>query len=317
MTTSEINKIDNDTINSPPADQVSIDIFTVLNDGRKTIATCTLAAVTIALLSVFIIPNTYRSESLLIPSEEASVRGLASIASQFGGLASLAAPNLSKGTNDQSSLAIEIIKSRSFAKTFIEEHGILVTLMAAQGWDEKSNETIIDHDIYNPSKKMWTSKKLTKIDSKPTDGQAHEALNKIIRITKDESNGTILLSVDHFNPNIAADWCNLLVKQVNDYMRKKDILEAKKNIAFLEGQINDTSITEMHEIFYQMIQEQTKTAMLASARTEYVLKTIDKAVPQDPDKQIKPKRALIIFLSLLFGVFIGISAATYRYLLKI
>jgi len=55
----------------------------------------------------------------------------------------------------------------------------------------------------------------------------------------------------------------------------------------------------MKNVFYQLIEEQTKTMMLTEVSDEYVLKTIDPA--QVPDKKDQPKRALIVVLGTMLG----------------
>jgi len=57
-------------------------------------------------------------------------------------------------------------------------------------------------------------------------------------------------------------------------------------------------------VFYQLIEEQTKTLMLAEASDEYVLKTISEA--KVPVEQEKPNRLLIIILVTLMAF--GLSA---------
>ena len=56
------------------------------------------------------------------------------------GLASLAGVNLSGGGSDKTALAIEVLKSREFISKYIDKHRILVSLMAAKGWDRSNFE---------------------------------------------------------------------------------------------------------------------------------------------------------------------------------
>ena len=77
-------------------------------------------------------------------------------------------------------------------------------------------------------------------------------------------------------------------------MRRLDIAEAEKSIGYLTDALEKTAIADMQQIFYQLIEKQQQTKMLANVRDEYVFKVIDPAVV--PEKKSGPKRALICLL---------------------
>jgi LPS O-antigen subunit length determinant protein (WzzB/FepE family) len=67
----------------------------------------------------------------------------------------------------------------------------------------------------------------------------------------------------------------------------------------------------MQAIFYQLIEEQTKTLMLAEVKEEFAFKTIDPAVV--PEEKAGPKRALQCILAALLGVMLGVAMVLVRY----
>ena len=67
----------------------------------------------------------------------------------------------------------------------------------------------------------------------------------------------------------------------------------------------------MQTIFYQLIEEQTKTIMLANVRKDYVFKTIDPAII--PEEKDKPKRALIVILGTMLGGMLSIFISLILY----
>ena len=79
--------------------------------------------------------------------------------------------------------------------------------------------------------------------------------------------------------------------------------EAEKSIKYLKEQIELTKQSEMKSIFYQLVQEQTKTLMLSEVNDEYVFKTVSEA--KVAQKKERPARALIVVLSTVFGGFFG------------
>ena len=64
-------------------------------------------------------------------------------------------------------------------------------------------------------------------------------------------------------------------------------------------------------MFFELIQSQTETVMLAEVRPEYVFKTIDPAVI--PEEKSKPSRALICVLGTLLGGMLGVVVVLIRH----
>ena len=62
----------------------------------------------------------------------------------------------------------------------------------------------------------------------------------------------------------------------------------------------------MKQVFYQLIENETRTVMLANAQQEYVFNTIDPAVV--PQEKSEPKRALIAIMATLLGGIFGVFA---------
>ncbi|MBV1952759.1 MAG: hypothetical protein KUG64_11270, partial [Cycloclasticus sp.] len=106
------------------------------------------------------------------------------------------------------------------------------------------------------------------------------------------------------SPYIAQQWVQWLVEDINQHMRRQDISEAEKSIGYLKAKLEQTPLAEMQKIFYELIEAQTKTKMLAEIREQYVLKIID--APTVPELKDKPKRAQICVLAVLLGGMLGI-----------
>ena len=81
------------------------------------------------------------------------------------------------------------------------------------------------------------------------------------------------------------------MKDVNAAVKAQDVDEAKKAIEYLKQQVSKTSLADLQTVFFELIQSQTETVMLAEVRPEYVFKTIDPAVV--PEAKSRPSRALI------------------------
>ena len=96
------------------------ELFSAIWDGKALIIAVTSVFAVLAVVYALLQPNIYRSEALLAPVQDGD--SASSLASKFGGLASLAGVSLPGGGSDKTAFAIEYIKSRAFLKTFMQKH---------------------------------------------------------------------------------------------------------------------------------------------------------------------------------------------------
>tara|TARA_R110000744_G_scaffold22045_8_gene56640 strand:- start:479 stop:1576 length:1098 start_codon:yes stop_codon:yes gene_type:complete len=257
-------------------------------------------------------PNIYKATTLLAPaSEQGGAGGLAKMAGQFGGLASLAGINLGGGGTDKTGLALEVLKSRVFLESFINKHQLLVPLMAAKSWDVNSNTLIINDEIYNETTNTWLREVKAPKKPEPSTWQAYKKFKNIFTISEDKDTGMFTLAIEHYSPEIAIQWLLWLVSDINEVMREQDKAEAQRSIDYLTKKLKETQLADMQTVFYQLIEQQTKTIMLAEVSLEYVLKTIDPA--NAPEEKAKPKRALIVVLGTMLGGILSVLIVLIRY----
>lgn len=251
----------------------------------------------ISLFVAFSKPNLYESQVLLAPVETSNVSGLASIAGQLGGLASFANIDLGGGTTNRTQEAIEVMHSWSFIESFIQSEGILKDVYASTGWDSDSNQLILDNDVFDLENERW---KLSDKANEPSSWKVYKLFtDRFFQVVHDKSTGFVSVRVKFYSPHLAKEWANEIVNRLNSKFQERDARSARKNIAFLQEQVNVTPIHEMKSVFYQLIEEQTKTLMLARGTEEYVFRVVNEAraseVPSEPNR----------FLYGVLGAFLG------------
>ncbi|MEY3017671.1 MAG: hypothetical protein RL336_806 [Pseudomonadota bacterium] len=286
------------------------ELFGVLWDGKVIIAAITGAAAVIAVMVALSMTNIYRSEALLMPASGGDNMG--SLASKYGGLASLAGISLGGGgAGDKTTLAMEVMKSRQFLQSFIEKRDILVPLMAAEGWNRGDDTLEINDDLYDPGTQQWVRDVDPPKTAAPSLQEAHEVFTKLISLSQDKESGFVTLAIEHVSPTVAQQWVTWLVEDVNDVIRQQDVAQAERSIAYLKEQIAATSLADLQAGFFELIQKQTETIMLAKASPEYVFRTVDPAVV--PEQKSKPKRALICVLGTMLGGMLGVLIVLIRH----
>lgn len=289
------------------------ELFAVIWQGKWLIGGVTLVFVVASVVIALMMPNIYKSEALLAPaSEEQGAGGLAGLASQFGGLASMAGINLGgSGGSDKTQLAIEVLKSRQFIGDFIEKHQILPELMAVDKWHMDSNTISFDPDIYDEKSKTWVRDVELPFQPKPSLLEAQKEFLKIFVVNKDNESGMVQISIEHQSPFLAKQWVDWLVTDINNVMKERDVAEAIRSTEFLNKQIETTKIADIRTILYKLVEEQAKTIMFAEVRDEYVFKTIDPAVV--PEEFYKPKRAIIVAIGIALGLIFSVMVVLIRH----
>jgi uncharacterized protein involved in exopolysaccharide biosynthesis len=289
------------------------ELFAALWASKATILGIVLIS---ALISVFValsLPNKYTSQALLAPRSDSGPGGaLGQMASQFGGLASLAGVNLG-GLGDQGStaVAIEMLKSREFFGTYLYD-AVLVDLMAAEGWDRGTGKVLIDDSLFDVDTATWVREVGEAFQVKPSVQEAHEEFSgESLRVAEDIKTGFVTVAVTHYSPTAARNWVTLIVKGVNEAVRARDVEEAEKSIAFLNQQRLKTNLVPLTEVFAELIEQQTKTVMLANATDEYVFQVIEP--PVAPELKSEPKRALICILGTLLGGMMAVVIVFIRH----
>lgn len=68
----------------------------------------------------------------------------------------------------------------------------------------------------------------------------------------------------------------------------------------------------MQSTFYKLIEEQTKSLMLAEVQDEFVFKVVDPAVV--PEVKDSPKRALICIVFSFVGLLLGVLFVLFSFL---
>ncbi len=272
------------------------DVWAIIADSYGLILALAVGVAAAAIAASFLITPVYRAQVLLAPvSSDRSASGLASFASQLGGIAALAGMGI--GPGDQTARSIAILRSREFTQRFIESNGLMQVLFA---------------DLWDPQAGAW---RVDDPADAPNDWRAFERFDQGVRgVAQDAESGMVTLTIDWTDPEVARDWANALVRDVNAEVRSRTIEQSRRNIEFLQSQLAETNEVEMKSAVFSLMESEMKNAMLATVRSESAFEVIDPAVA--PQKKYWPNRGLIAALGLAAGLAFGVVAAFLRRALR-
>ena len=275
-------KLDSDS-SSPEVMDLLVGVYQIVFARIKFLISSFFILIVTLITYSLVVDESYRS-STIINHVENEQGGLSSFSSQLGGLSSLAGFGLTS-QDSKKNVNIATLKSRVFLEEFI------------------MNENLTDELLVRSS---YTS-------STAPDWFLYKTLRNNINITEDLKTGLVTLSVDWYEPSIAADWANKLVSSINNKIRLQDIEQAKQNISFLEKEIQKTKLTEVQNLLYDIMQKQTETMMLANVKKEYAFQVINPAYP--PELRFYPKRKIIVIVgSILGGIGIFLTIFLFEFI---
>ncbi|HIM95798.1 MAG TPA: lipopolysaccharide biosynthesis protein [Gammaproteobacteria bacterium] len=248
------------------------------------------------------LPNMYKSTVLLAPQKQQESGALASLG-QLGSLASVAGINLG-GAGDDTAVYLEIIKSKDFLYKFIEQNNVKVNLFAVKEWNRDSQQLVIDPALYSDGK--WKVDEETKESLEPSMFETYERLLKKLSVQQDKVNGLVKISFEHIDPRISKQYVEKIVALINKSVREREIAEKKESIKYLNEQLSKTNVAEMQNVFYTIVEEQTKAMLLAEVRKDFAFKIIESPIIEE--RKSSPNRAVICILGAIFsGFFVCVS----------
>jgi uncharacterized protein involved in exopolysaccharide biosynthesis len=256
------------------------EIWDILWRGKWLIVAVTsifaIGSVTFALLQA----EWYRAEVLLAPADE---KARPSLSGQLGGLAAFAGVNVADGRGVE---ALAVLRSREFARAFIEEFELLPVFFADE-WDSV-RET---WSAQNPEE--WR-------DIRDGVDYFH---NNIFKVEEDRQTRLVSIAVEWKEPQTAADWANDLARRLNARVREQALREAEANVAYLQAELAATNLITLQQSIGRLLEGELQKLMLARGNEEFAFRIIDAAEPAK--YRARPKRRVIAVLGTALGGLLG------------
>lgn len=276
------------------------ELFKVLFDGKILIALVASIITFSSVIYALMMTDYYKSEAVMSVRDNSENKNLLS---QFGGAASLMGLNVSS-TDDKASQTIQLIQSRKFIKHLLTFENILPSIMAAKSYDISSKKLLFDGDLYDSKSKNWIGEPDENGSAKPSYLDAHGVyLNDLLSISQDKNTGFILIDIKHLSPVFAKEFLELIIRETNTILRKKDLEESNEALMYLTNELRKTSLVELKESIKNLIEAQLEVQMMSKINEDYVLVEIDP--PFIPERGLSNSKLLIVIFSSIFGSLLG------------
>ncbi len=286
-----------------------IELANILLQGKSIIIFMTIFLSVASVLYSISLPNIYQSKALLASVNTSS--GAAGALKGYSGLASLTGISIPSDSSEGNSLkALEKIKSLSFFEDNVLPNIFLPDLMAIKSGNLFTKSLAYDEDIYDLKTKTWIDDSNNIKNNIPSAQESFTAFQKHLSISEDTNTGFINIAIQHQSPQIAKQWTELLIDEINNFYRLRDKSEAERKVSYLNEQIAMTNLSEIKQVIAELLQQETQKLTLIEANQFYVFEYIDP--PAIMEKKIAPKRSQICIMGAILGFIFGILVVIVR-----
>ncbi|MBS0418953.1 MAG: hypothetical protein JSR66_14665 [Proteobacteria bacterium] len=225
----------------------------------------------------FMTPPYFRAETSVTEVRDKGMANVSSLASQLGGLASLAGVNIPAGGAAGNQEFAAVLESNRLTAEFIKRNDLIPVLLR-----ESSKPPT-----------MWRAVRYFR--------------ENVLTIRRDKLKGLTTITMEWQDAKIAARWANDYVMLANELLRDRAIDESSRNIAYLNREMGKTDSVDLRKVMYSIIENETKTLMVANGRIDYAYEVVDPAVP--PELKAGPHRLLNTLIGLVLGFVLGSGIA--------
>lgn len=311
-------------VQSPPGmmpqedDEIDLlELWNVIWNAKFFIAGFSLVATVLAVvITLYVLPVTYKSDMILQPTQSNSGGGM-------GGLAALAGNlpfPISMTGNNKSSQILTFLNSRNLQERLIKKYDLLARFYNDQ-WDSE--------------KKAWKSNDPEEQPSvvKALQGQI---LKSAYAVNEDTETSLINVSWVDQDPAFAHLMLQRIITELNHYLNNEFEFDAKRERQFVEKQLAKATKELEHwerqvpsqqltlatilreqmatQTVYTELRKQLELSKITEAKELVRFKVLDP--PFTPERKFKPKRSLICALTLVTSGFLAIFLVFLRSAIK-
>lgn len=244
-----------------------------------------LAGAITGLLYAIATPKYYRSEIVIAPVSESSPTGAVAQLAEVANVVGM--PGTPFGSTGASTIALGVLRSRSFAAEFVRNHNLVARLRGgALGWK-------VQHLLNSAT---WDSR------------DAAEYFDEHVRaVADDRRSGLVVVSMEWTNSDEAAAWCVAYVHDLNETLRADAEAAAQRNVDYLRTQVESSSLPALQLSMSRLLELEMQKLLVARGKREFAYKTVD--APIAAKRPYSPRKLKATVSGLLLGGLAGFVVA--------
>ncbi len=252
-----------------------------------------------AVFSVFLalsLPPIY-SSSVVLKSVQENQPDFGTSLGVLGGFNNIKG-SLGLNPDEEAILAIKHAYSKDFFKVLYREEEFKKNLLAYDYYDPSSKSNFYDQSIFNSAENKWLY-------------QAHfltahkKFTTQHMNITQDKIGDFVNITIEHKSPVIAAEWAELVYREINAYMKKITYETTSQAVEYIKSEIGSTRSTELKKVLASSLESKIQKLMYADISDDYIFSVVDSAYVAN--ERVRPSRSFICIVITALGFLIACS----------
>jgi len=276
------------------------ELFATIVKGKKIIIFLTTFIVALSFIYVLKLPNVYKSEAVLIPTESKS-GGLGGLS----GLAAMAGVSIgSSGGSMSPDVAFNsLLSNYEFMKKFVLENGFDKYYL-----DENIDKNYVFALGYRGVYDFFKS------DSKEENqGNREQEIFNIIKIIKsnmsigsDKKTGLITVAYSDSDRKFSPVVIDAFLKDASLYLVKNNLRIINRKLGYFQKELRKAEGFELRQSLSSMISQILQEKVMMQSKKYYQCDVLTDAYPAYIKDKTKPKRSLILVVSFITSIILGI-----------
>ncbi len=284
------------------------ELFATIMRGKKIIIIFTLAVIAITFIYVLKLPNIYKSEAILIPTENKS-GGLGSL----GGLAAMAGVSVGGGSMTPDVAFNSLLNNYAFMRTFVIRNK-MVEYYSQYNVDENYVFALGYRGVYEFFKAENNEDEI-----KNKDDTIYSIIKKIrsgITISSDKKTALITVSYSDADRAYTPKVVEAFLKDASSYLVTNNLKNIDAKLKYFQTELTTADSIELRQNISTMISNIVQEKVMMKSKKYYQCDVLTQASPSYIKDKTKPKRGLILVVSAVTALILSIFLVFFLAFLK-
>jgi len=294
-----VNTVNQGNIDYIEEDEIDLrELFATIMKGKKIIAALVVVITTLTLIYALSLPNSYKSEAVLIPTAEDSGSSLGSL----GGLAAMAGVSIGGGGSMTPDVAFNsLLNNYEFMKTFVEKNKI-VEHYDALDLDKNYIFALGYRGLYD----MFKSSPDENKEYKEKVFNVITALQKNFSISSDKKTALITVSFTDYDRAYPPVVIDEFLRDASAYLVENNLDITNKKLKYFQKELLKAESFELRQSLSGMISKILQEKVMMKSKVYYQCDVLTQPFPSYIKDKTKPKRGLIIVVAFITSIILGV-----------
>ncbi|MBU1927433.1 hypothetical protein KKG77_00360 [bacterium] len=278
--------------------------------GKKIIFTLVAIVVTAAFIYALNLPNVYKSEAVLIPSES-KTSGLGGL----GGLAAMAGVDIGGSGAMTPDVAFNsLLGNYEFMRKFVIENKI-VERKIDKDFDKNYVFALGYRGVYD----FFHSKDSSGKKERDFEDDVYKTVKDIsanFSINSDKKTGLISVSFTDSDRNYPPQVIEMFLKDASKYLVDNNLRIINNKLGYFETELRKSEGFELRQSISAMVSKILEEKVMMQSKVYYQCDILTESAPAYIKDKTKPKRSLIIIVSFVTSIILGILLVFFLQFIK-